>query len=78
MYFCTIEPSICVGIVGELQAELRRLKSEVSALKTQQKLDQADLASATEPSFESGMNFIPIVHKLIFKLGQHSFGSALP
>ena len=44
-------------MVSELQAELRKLKSEVGALKTQRKLDQADLALATEP-FQSGMDFI--------------------
>ena len=49
--------SVYVGPVAELQAELKKLKSEVSALKTQQKLDQGDFSSVAELTPNSGMTY---------------------
>ena len=42
-------------MVSVLQAKVKKLESEVGALKTQQKLDQGDFSSLTESTSKSGM-----------------------
>ena len=44
-------------MISEVQAKVRKLESEVSVLKTQQRLDQGDFSSVimTEPTSKSGM-----------------------
>ena len=49
----------CIGVdtASEVQAKIRKLESEVSALRTQQRLDQGDFSSVimTESTSKSGM-----------------------
>ena len=47
--------SLYVGMVAKLQEELKKLKSEVSAFKTQHKLDQGGFSSVAELTSDSGM-----------------------